>query len=260
MRLLASMIFPHYGDEAQAGLAAVVAAGVITALPVLQGRATGASRAEAWALVQEKEFLAPFLATASVMLGLALFTNADRIVAQTNFGTADILNYKFVDRRSFDDFQAAGMLARAVLWGTAPLLLLVYDRRSGLTRTSWTSLHFFWLYLLALCGAELLSNVFAPVLSWIFSGDPGSVARFMPGFTGAVLMLGLLQGLGIFALASRRYPECFTLGGCSILYTLFLFLAGHEPQLMTACMFGGALISLTTVLLVGVVRYARNHP
>ena len=38
--------------------------------------------------------------------------------------------------------------------------------------------------------------------------------------------LGLLQALGIFALASRRYPECFVLGACSIGYALILFFFG----------------------------------
>jgi hypothetical protein len=264
VRLLASIAFSRSEPWAQSALAAVILAGIVTAIPAIRDwikeAARGPARAEAWTLLREMASARPFLATLSVVLAIGLFTNADRIVAQANFGAPDILNFKFVDWRSFDDFQAEGMLARAVLWGAAPLLLVLYVDRIALDRTSRKSLRFFWLYLIAIFGGDLMLGLFAPFLSWIFTGNAGGAARFTAGFVGAVPLLGLLQGLGIFALASRRHSECFVLGGCSVAYTIFLFFGGHDPQLMTACMFGGALISLTAVLFVGVVRYARNHP
>ena len=97
----------------------------------------------------------------------------------------------------------------------------------------------------------------APLANVVFTGNP---AAFLPGFAGAVFMLGLLQGAGVFALASRRWAECFVLGACSIAYTIFLFYGGYQPALLTSCMFGGSLISLMLVLFVGVIRYARSHP
>ena len=69
-----------------------------------------------------------------------------------------------------------------------------------------------------------------------------------------------LQALGVFSLASRRYHECFVLGGCGVGYTLLLYLAGRQPQLMPAYMFGGGLVSLMVVLFVGVVRWGRKQP
>jgi hypothetical protein len=75
-----------------------------------------------------------------------------------------------------------------------------------------------------------------------------------------MVLLGLLQALGIFSLASRRYHECFVLGGCGVGYTLLLYLAGRQPLLMPAYMFGGGLVSLTLVLFVGIVRWGRKQP
>ena len=85
-------------------------------------------------------------------------------------------------------------------------------------------------------------------------------ALFVPSFAAVMVPLGLLQALGMFSLASRRHPECFVLGGCSIGYALLLYLTGRQPQLMPAYMFGGGLVSLMVVLFVGVVRWGRKQP
>jgi hypothetical protein len=259
-RFLASAVLGHYGPWAQSGLGAVIVAGIVTAIPAIQARAPGMSRTEAWTFARGWKFLVPFLATVSVMLALALFTNADRVVAQAEFGTVIAVNLGYVNLAFFDDYQAAGLLGRALLWGTLPLLLVFHAQRAPLPHTTRGSLRFFWIYLGALFGGAFLLAFFAPVLSDLFSGDPNGATRFIPGFVGGMLMMGLVQGMAIFSLASRRYPECFVLGGCSIAYTILLFLFGREPQLMTSCIFGGGMISLMVVLLLGVVRYARSHP
>jgi len=258
-RLLASLGLPLLAPYAQSGLVAVVLAGIITAIPAMIGRAGGPTRGEAWALLREGEFVRPFLATASVLVGLALFTNADRIVAQRNFGVPRAEYLDYVDWTRFDDYQAAGMMARALLWGALPLLLVLHADRAALARTSRRSLRFFWIYLFALFAGDVVFASCAPFLSRVFTGNAAGAAQFIPGFAGAAPLLGLLQGFGIFLLASRRYPECFTLGACSIAYALGLFFFGRQPQVMTTCMSGGALLALTIVLIFGVVRYARSH-
>ena len=260
VRVIASAAFGYYQPWAQSGIAAVIIAGIVTAIPALQPRVGEPSRAEAWTFLRSRDFLVPCLATISILLALALFTNADRIVAQSEFGTPDHADMGYVDPPLFDDYQTAGLLGRALLWGTLPLLWVFYANRAALARSTFASFRFFWFYLGALVIGTILLVTLAPMWSAIFSGYPLGVARFIPGFAGAMFMLGILQGIAIFALASRRYIECFTLGACSIAYTIFLYLFGHQPQVMTTCMFGGALVSLMIVLLVGVTRYARNHP
>jgi hypothetical protein len=85
-------------------------------------------------------------------------------------------------------------------------------------------------------------------------------SHLVPSLAATMIPLGLLQALGVFSLASRRYPECFVLGGCSVGYTLLLYLAGRQPQLMPAYMFGAGLVCLMAVLFVGVVRWGRKQP
>jgi hypothetical protein len=138
-----------------------------------------------------------------------------------------------------------------------PLLFLLHARRAALTKTTYASLKPFWIYLGALVAGLVILILAAPLANFLFSGTP---AIFLPGFVGAGIALGLLQAIGIFALASRRHVECFVLGACSLAYTAFLFGACHRLALLTTCMFAGALVSLMAVLFTGVVRYARTHP
>jgi hypothetical protein len=255
IRLAVSALAGHYQPEAESGLGPVILAGTLLALPALQDYHLPPLGLEGRTVL--RKLLLPLLATASVVLALLLFSNAHRLVAQRNFGAPDPLNFGFVNFGAFDDFQVAGLIAQRILGITLLLLVVFWTKRTVLNRTTLASLRWFWIYLGALGIGVLLLVFAAPLADAIFTGHP---AAFLPGFAGAVLMLGLVQGAAIFALASRRWAECFVLGACGIAYTLFLFYAGHQPQLMTTYMFGGALISLMLVLGVGVVRYARSHP
>jgi hypothetical protein len=255
VRLAVSAFGAHYQPWAQTGVGAVVLAGAIAAIPALQDYAFPPFDAGGRALL--RKLLFPLSATASVILAVALFANAHRIVAQPNFGTPDTANFGFVNLNGFDDFQAAGLIAFGVLMITLPLLIFFGARRAALSHTTRASLRWFWIYLGALFAGVLALIFVAPLANAIFSGNP---AAFLPSFAAPVFMIGLLQGMAVFALASQRWIECLVLGASGIAYTLFLFFAGHQPQLMTTYMFGGALISLMLVLFVGVVRYARSHP
>jgi hypothetical protein len=255
VRLTASAIGAHAYPVAEMGVGSFALGGALMAIPALQDYEFPPVGAEGWALL--RRLLLPILATVSVILAIVLFSNAHRIVAQPAFGAPDPANFGFVDLARFDDFQAAGILAKGVL-ACALLPLTVFGlRRAALPRTTRASLRLFWVFLGMLVAGVVLLVAAAPLANSIFTGNP---AQFLPGFAAAVLMLGLLQGAGVFALASRRWVECFVFGACGIAYTFFLFFAGHQPQLMTTCMFGGALISLMLVLGVGVIRYARSHP
>jgi hypothetical protein len=255
VRLGISAVAGHYQPVAQSGIGAVILAAALVALPALQDYDFPALGVEGRHLL--RKLVVPLLATASVVLALALFTNVHRVVAQSNFGAPDPTNLGFVNPQGFDDFQAAALIARGVLTGTLALLAVFGLKRAALESTTLASLRGFWIYLGALVGGVVLLVAAAPLANVVFTGNP---AAFLPGFAGAVFMLGLLQGAGVFALASRRWAECFVLGACSIAYTIFLFYGGYQPALLTSCMFGGSLISLMLVLFVGVIRYARSHP
>jgi hypothetical protein len=188
-----------------------------------------------------------------------LFSSADRLVAQSWFGVVTNLNLGVVDWRGFDAYQAAGLLGRALLWGTQPLLLLLLARRSRLERTTAASLAWFWIYLGALPAGAIALIVLDGPLSRLFCGaDFVRTAVFVPSFALAMVPLGVVQGLGVFALASRRFPECHVFGGLGVGYAVLLYLVGRQAQQMPAYMFGGGVVAITVLLFVGVVRWGRR--
>lgn len=263
LRMLLSAGFAWHEPWAESGLAALLLAGLISLGPVLRQTGTEhALRLKALLAAKDRDFLIYLGATFSTFLALFLFTNADRIVAQHWFGIAsDATNIGIVEWDKFDAYQTAGLLGRSLLWGTQPLLWILFAQRSRVEKSTAASITFFWYYLGALLvGAVLLAQL-DKVLAGLFCGSSYELtSELVPYFAVAMVPLGLLQGLGVFALASRRYPECFTLGGCSLGYLLLLYLVGRQPQLMPTYMFAGGLVVLMIVLFVGVVRWGRKQP
>jgi len=261
-RVLAGAGLAWQEPWAESGLAAFLLAGMILLAPAFRsGETSAATRWKACLAAGDRDFLLCAGATFSVLLALFLFSSADRIVAQSWFGVATNNNMGLVNWPLFDAYQTAGLLGRALLWGTQPLLWILFAQRSRLDHTTPASLTFFWIYLGALLLSAILLGCLAQPLSRFFCGpDFQSTAQLVPSLAVAMVPLGLLQGLGIFSLASRRHHECFVLGGCSVGYILLLYLAGRQPQLMPVYMFGGALVSLMAVLFVGVVRWGRKQP
>ena len=250
-----------YQPCGEAALAVYVVAGFITLAPALRPREVSlGARLKACASVLDASFLRFAAATLSVLLGLYLFTNADRIVA-LNWWNVKVNGYDIPSaqmRHIFDVYQATGLPARAVLWGTQPLLWMLYAERSKLDKTTAVALRFFWVYLGALIAGALavgflLSNRFLAALI------PES-ETFGPTFAVVMLPLGLVQGLGIFSLASRRYPECYVIGACGIVYALVLDFVGGRPETMLPYMFGSSVVALMIVLFGGVVRWGRRQP
>ena len=191
-----------------------------------------------------------------MLLGIYLFTNADRIAALTwmSIRIGDANHPSAQLQHIFDIYQAIGLLARGLLLGTLPLLWLLYAERSKLEKTTSASLKFFWIYLgtlVAGAGALGLLAVKGGPINTLIPGA-GSLG---PTFAVVMIPLGLLQGLGIFSLASRRYPECFVFGGCGIVYALVLAIVGRRPETMLPYMFGLSVVALMILLFVGVVRW-----
>lgn len=262
VRLALGGWFAAYQPCAEAALAAYVAGAFITLAPMLRPReVTLAARLQTCVAALDGSFLRFAGATMSVLLGLYLFTNADRIAAlnwwDVKVNGLDVPSAPL--RHIFDIYQAVGLLARSLLWGTQPLLWMLYAERSKLNKTTAASLRFFWIYLgtlvLGALALGFLASKGGPVDSFI--PQAGSVG---PTFAAILLPLGLLQGLGIFSLASRRYPECFVIGGCGIAYAIVLEFVGTRPQMMLPYMFGTSVVALMILLFVGVVRWGRKQP
>jgi hypothetical protein len=259
-RLLAAYIFAGAEPWAEAGLAAGACAGLVLLTPIFRPTKLVFAWEKTRAALSDRGFRLYLGATISVMLGIFLFINADRILAQLWFGRPNDNNLGLVRWGIFDGYQTAGLLGRALLWGTQPILLVLLARRAPAERTSREVRTLFWFYGAELIGAAILLALFARPLAHLFGGaDEEITAYFVPRFALAMVPLGFVQGLGFFVLASRRYPECFTLGAGGVAYTLFLALVG-KPQLIQSYMFGGGTVVLLLVLSVGVVRWGRHQP
>jgi hypothetical protein len=251
-----------YQPSAEAALAAYLVAGFITLAPALQSRGVSlAARLSACAAALDAGFLRFAAATLSVLLGLYLFTNADRIAALSwlNIAVGQGTLPSEPLRHILDVYQGTGLLARAILWGTQPLLWILYAQRAKLDKTTVASMHFFWIYLAALVLGALALGLFAHKGAPLDQLIPQS-GSIGPTFAAVMIPLGLLQGIGIFSLASRRYPECFLIGGCGIVYALIIEIVGNRPQTMLPYMFGSSVVALMIVLFVGVVRWGRKQP
>jgi len=262
-RVVVASIFTAFEPWAEAGLTVSLVAGFITLAPAFRSRSVDwLARINACRAIYDRDFLLFAGAALSIFTGLYLFTNADRIVSLTWVDAvpkASVMMGADITKSDFDTYQATGLLGRALLWGTQPLLWILYAQRARLARTTIPSLVFFWIYLGALiAGAFLLGSLtqtWGPISVLIQSAP-----KFGPTFAAVMIPLGLLQGLGIFSLASRRYPECFVLGGCSVIYTFVLILMGRHPEFMLPYMFGASIISIMAVLFVGIVRWGRKQP
>ena len=57
------------------------------------------------------------------------------MVAQHGFGGATNNNMGLVNWTAFDGYQTAGLLGRGLLWGTQPLLWVLFAQRSRQDRT-----------------------------------------------------------------------------------------------------------------------------
>jgi O-antigen/teichoic acid export membrane protein len=247
---------------ADAGLIALLASGALLLKPLFDHEfADWPVRLRAWRAAQDRDFLVYSGATLSVAIGLFLFLNADRIVAQCWFGFSDPANMGFVDWSVFDAYHTAGLLGRSLVWGLQPLLLVFFVQRASLTRTTAASFTYFWIYVGALVPGSFLLALLSQPLSRLFCGhDFQGTAAFVPSFALVMVPVGLLQALGVFALASRRFHECFLIGGCGFAYFILLDLVGRQPELMIAYIFGGASSAILIVLFVGIVRWGRKQP
>jgi hypothetical protein len=258
--LIVAVVLGHFLHSASAGLTALTVAALVPIIPVLRGRAPEPWRWTAVRAFLRGDLIVPGAVIASLGIGGFLITNADRLTAQRWFGAPTETNFGLVDWTQFDDFHFAALLGRTLLAALLPLLVTMARRRYALGRTTWASLREFWIYLGLLLGGCVLLEMLRGPLNDFFGDGTNDLGRLISGIVVTLLPMGVLQGLVVFCLASRRVPECLTFGGAALIYAGMVFAAGRRPELMISYMFIGSLLTLSAVFVVAVVRYARNHP
>jgi hypothetical protein len=192
----------------------------------------------------DREFVHFLIVSAALAGGGYCFTQGDLLVAQ-----------RFFAKPELDAYTAAGVFARALPMTVAPLLTVLFTNRS----TAHTGdalreqLKLLGLYAAGLsCGLIGLLVLKTICLKAIARYTP-EAAAMIGQLSTAMVFIGLLQALGIWALASRWTKISLLYGGLGLAYWLTLFTLGKSPaDLLQVMPFaaGGALALLFTAWLL----------
>jgi hypothetical protein len=168
----------------------------------------------------DREFVQFLIVATAVGGGGYCFTQGDLLVAQRFFSKADL-----------DAYTGAGVFARALPMTVAPLLTVLFTHRS----TAHTGdalreqMKLIGLYAAGLvCGLAGLLVLKTFCLKMIGRNTPDAVAM-IGQLAVAMVGVGLLQALAMWALASRWIKLSVLYGGLGIAYWIFLLCLGKSP-------------------------------
>lgn len=275
LRLTLAASLSTWEPWAETGLIISIATGLVMLVPLFQDRSLSVGWAQAWRSFAHQPFLLYLAAALSVALGLFLFPFSDQIIAQKWFGPQpdgrDPITT--VSSGEYDSYQAAGVLGRALIWGTQPLLLVFFTQRSRRGTPLWKGFNApsvralfsgYRLVLLDLAalivGVVLLTLLRSPICQLFTGRDDFWTERFIFYFAVAMVPIGLLQVLGTYFLASRRTTECYLFGACSVAYALLLYCAGRQPELLLTYMTGGTSFILFGLFFFLIIKWSRSQP
>jgi hypothetical protein len=196
-----------------------------------------------------REFAQYFVFSAAIVVGSYCFLQGDYLVANKFFGKGEL-----------DDYAAAGILARALPITVAPLLTVLFTSRSGQRAGGIVSEQFKLIGLSGLAlafGAICLFSLRVFCLKILGKYTPAAAAMIAP-FATAMVFIGLLQALALWALASRWSKISMLYGVLGIVYWVTLLVVGKTPALILHTMpfvAGGAFIVLLIAWLVTVQRH-----
>lgn len=169
-----------------------------------------------------------FLVGAATVGATYFFLQGDLPIAQRNFAETELGTYT-----------AAGLLGRALPMVVAPMLTVLFTSRSGHRAVSAlrAQLELLGLYAVGLgCGAVGLLLLRGFLVKLIF-GKPAPEAAGMVGWFALTMgFVGLMQAMGMWALASRWFKVALLYGGLGLTYWLVLLVFGTSPQRMLQVM------------------------
>ena len=175
----------------------------------------------------DRDFVQFLIVSAALVAGGYCFSQGDLLVAQ-----------RFFSKPELDDYSSAGVFARALPVTVGPLLTVLFTYRS----TAHTGdalreqLKLIGLYAAGLvCGLIGLLVLKTFCLKMIGRSTPEAAAMIWPMAT-AMVSVGLLQALGLWALASRWVKISLLYGGLGLAYWLTLFGLGKSPAALLQVM------------------------
>ena len=268
LRFLLAITLTSRYPRAEMALAVTAIAWLITSAPVCWRQSRDRSVVNAPTILAQKDFLLYMAASFSVMLALFLFSSGDQIVAQYCFGPK--LSEQATKAASlYDNYQAAGLLGRALLWGAAPILAVIFTHvsREPFIDPQVTTplflvgkekrphrlkaLQLLFLYTGTLVvGAVLLQILRETLTGWFLGHSSATAADLVLRFIIAMIPLGMLQAVGILCLATKEFLDCFVIGIGAVVYIILLRVLGNNPENMLHSMFyggGGVILLMATV-------------
>ncbi len=196
----------------------------------------------------DREFIQFLIVSAAFVGGGYCFTQGDLLVGQ-----------RFFSKPELDNYTSAGVFARALPMTVAPLLTVLFTHRS----TAHTGdalreqLKLIGLYAIGLiCGLVGLLVLRKYCLQMIGRNTP-EAAGMVGQLAATMVAVGLLQALGMWALASRWVKIALLYGGLGLAYWLTLFWLGKSPAALLQVMpfaSGMAFVILFTVWLLAMRR------
>jgi hypothetical protein len=253
VRVAAGMVMVYFFPKAEAAVGATFVAGWVLASVVIFHRTPK----------EEKGLKSPWTKAFGIYLGASLLVGlgnfiycfSDQLVAQRN-----------IEGYALDAYVKAGLLARAVFWGSQPLLVVYFTQRSGKSHSTRGAIGLWLIYVVVvIIGVGMLLLLRKP-LCHLLLRNAEEVTVLLPSmlsdlkrFSLVVLPVGILQGLGYYYLASEKLVESYLFGFVSLSYFAVLLVFGRSIEMLLSLMFGGAVISLLVMAIAAVIRYGRNH-
>ncbi len=178
----------------------------------------------------DREFIRFFIVAAACTGGTICITQGDLLVA----------NKYFLVKSDMDAYSAAGVLARALTMTVGPLLTILFTHRSSAHAHSKDDLaeqfKMLGLYSLGLAaGAIGLLLLRTYLLALLHKYSPEAAAMVGP-LAWTMVFVGLMQALGMWALASRWLKVSLLYGGLGLAYWLTLLFFGTNPAAMLRIM------------------------
>ncbi len=243
VRLLAGWIGTNSWSVAEAGIAASVFSGMVLVVGVVLRERTqlrwGGNMKPLW----EPEFVRFLVASLAVAAGSYAFTSSDAIVAQRHLAGSDLGAYT-----------AAGLFGRAVVWLPLPILTVFFTTRSGQERSdAKTRGQLLAFVVLLLLGAAVVILAKGFLCRLLLGRADAAVMDLMGRFVAAMIPAGLLQALGFYTLAARRFAPAITYGVCALLYGAALIWFGRDAQMLLTVILTGASATVAAVGAVALV-------
>ena len=197
-----------------------------------------------------REFAQYLVVSTAFVIGNFCFFQGDWLVAN-----------KFFSGAEYDAYTAAGILARALPQTIAPLLLVLFTSRSGERKGGILAEQ---LKLGALSGIGLIVGamglfIFRMLFLKLLNKYTPEAAAMVGQFAAIMVLVGLLQSLAYWALASRWLKISIFYGVLGLGYWLTLLAVGKTPAMLLQTMLVAAGAAFIMLLITWLVTMQRQH-